>query len=239
MTSRPLKGAAFFMGIGVDWSSIGWVFCKVENGVAKVEVKERFEVKESTLHLVDIPIGIPEKSFRRCDFEAKRLLSIRSSTIFLVPPYRALLASSYKEALYISRKLAGKGFPKQLWNIRERILEVVTYLSAHPELKGRVIESHPELCFLSLSGRKMPSKHRREGMAERTALLGRYVENLKDVVKENKRISKDVVDSCALSVCSNFDLECVPEDPEMGVHSIEAKICFPKVTLRPWWESRI
>ena len=73
--------------------------------------------KGSSLILIDIPIGIPEKDSRICDGLARKLLRKRASCVFPVPCRRTLTARTYQEACRINSKLVGKKLSLQSWNI--------------------------------------------------------------------------------------------------------------------------
>ncbi len=213
--------------LGIDWSKKGWVFCYFDGSNAAIEIREKFSVENFLKRvLVDIPIGILPDRFRICDMMARKLLKERKSSIYPVPPWRAIITNSYKKGLCISRKLTGKGFSKQLWNIRKPIIEVNLYLREHPDQREIIYESHPELCLKALCGKDFPSKHTPEGIRKRIEFLKKFNLNVERFDDEFKKIILDVIDACILAISATFLLECVCEK-NVGVFGITPKICYP------------
>jgi predicted RNase H-like nuclease len=73
----------------------------------------------------------------------------------------------------IRERIEGKRLPIQAWAIVPKIREVDVALRGEPELRARVREVHPEVCFFYLAdGRPMGhAKKTPAGRAERLALL--------------------------------------------------------------------
>jgi len=84
-----------------------------------------------------------------------------------------VFTKSYEHAYSINYSVNGKKLPKQLWNIKSKIKEVDLFLKKTTELIPRVRESHPEVCFQSLSDLRVVkfSNKKVEGLRERIALL--------------------------------------------------------------------
>jgi predicted RNase H-like nuclease len=62
------------------------------------------------------------------------------------------------------------GISKQIWNIRPKIKEIDDAIA--PSDQARIVEAHPELAFARLNGgRPLDSKHTREGLSTRQAIL--------------------------------------------------------------------
>jgi predicted RNase H-like nuclease len=124
----------------------------------------------------DCPIGLPATAWRACDLAAKRLLGPASARVFLAPPREVLAAPTYAEARMLARALLdGKGISAQTYGLRRIVLAVDEVLrSGHP-LGPRVVEVHPELSFMAMTGRApgdpLPSKKTLEGRAARLAAL--------------------------------------------------------------------
>ena len=120
---------------------------------------------------VDIPIGLPTGARRRCDVEASRLLRPGgSSRVFPTPPRAVLAAVDYLDACALSFADCGKKLSKQTWGIWPKIRD----FELTPRDDDRVVEAHPEVSFLRLSGRILSSKHHPAGLAERMAVLGEH-----------------------------------------------------------------
>lgn len=131
-----------------------------ESGVIRTAVvpdaATLFAREETGGHVaIDVPIGLPEaaeKGGRQADRAARALLGWpRSSSVFSPPVRAALEASTYADALAINRASSsqGLGLSKQCWYLFDRIRDVDRHL---PDDGRVVVEAHPELCFLALTG---------------------------------------------------------------------------------------
>ncbi|NBC18001.1 MAG: DUF429 domain-containing protein [Bacteroidetes bacterium] len=124
---------------------------------------------------IDMVIGLPdqaERGGRACDRAARRLLGRRASSVFSPPARPALDATSYEDALARNRAHSpdGIGLSIQAYHLLPKIREVDALLT--PARQDRVIEVHPELSFLAISGgAPLPSKHTPEGQSARQRLL--------------------------------------------------------------------
>jgi predicted RNase H-like nuclease len=157
---------------GVDGYRGGWVAVVLDaSGRAEMRVAPRFEELvglDCRVIGVDIPIGLPEVGPRPADVEARRFVGSRRSSVFPTPPRAVLETGTYAEACARARQLAGKAVSQQTFALRRRILEV----DALAEGDERFVEVHPEVSFCELAGAQLKhSKHRREGLVERRALL--------------------------------------------------------------------
>lgn len=130
---------------------------------------------------VDCPIGLPAGGgWRPCDLLAKQRLGRASARVFLVPPREVLAAPDYATARALARRLLdGRGVSAQTYGIRRLVLAVDEALTtpAHPAGPDRpaVLEVHPELSFMGLTGREdgdpLPAKRTPAGRAARIAAL--------------------------------------------------------------------
>src|SRR5690348_3561001 len=103
---------------GVDGCKDGWLAaCLSDDGVIDLRFIDRVEdlIGHSgpRLLVIDIPIGLMERSPRAADQAARRLLKGRSSCVFNAPIRPILEASSYREANRIWREVEGKGCSAQ------------------------------------------------------------------------------------------------------------------------------
>ena len=127
--------------------------------------------------LIDIPIGLPESGERACDREGRKLLGVRSSTLFPVPVRAAVYAHSFAACGEMNLKGQGKKVSIQFWNIAPKVIEVDQFLQRTPSMIGRLCEGHPELAFRRLSGSVLPeSKHTEEGSVARLKVLEQFSE---------------------------------------------------------------
>ncbi|HEY3011290.1 MAG TPA: DUF429 domain-containing protein [Gemmatimonadales bacterium] len=136
---------------------------------------------------VDIPIGLTDAEPRECDLQARRLLtSKRSSSVFSAPVRAALEARTYAHACALSAAASGKRLSKQAHAIMWRIQEVDAILRSDPELRTRVREIHPEVCFYAWAGRPMQHPKRTpEGRAERLDLVNEHFRDAFEIIRRD------------------------------------------------------
>lgn len=160
------------MVAGVDGIPDGWLAVLTrpadQQGSARYEVRRVGRLRDlidtvRALRVVaiDIPIGLAnvyEQGGRTCDRLARKLLSARRSSVFPTPIRGTLAAATWEEACVISRRSAntGMGLSKQAFGILPKIREIDELLQDRRELRSRVYEVHPELCFQRLAGAPMP-----------------------------------------------------------------------------------
>ena len=164
---------------GVDGCREGWIVVTApswppEEAVG-ISVQPDFagvleSTKDCSCVVVDVPIGLPaEDAQRECDALAKTQLAKRGSSVFPVPPRRALEADSYERAKMICSDLKAKKPSRQLWAVRDKVLDVDSQMT--PELQERVREFHPELAWKRLAGFTLAAKTRAAGVVQRFGLL--------------------------------------------------------------------
>jgi predicted RNase H-like nuclease len=119
---------------------------------------------------IDMPIGLPNIFSRQSDFEARRYLRPRGSTVFPTPPRACIDAIDYSEACALAREATGKAISIQAWNILAKIKAVDALISR--DLEHRVAEVHPECSFLAMnSDEPLVSKHTPLGIEQRSRLI--------------------------------------------------------------------
>lgn len=125
---------------------------------------------------VDMPIGLPARGRRECDLLAKQALGAAHPRVFLTPPRAVLDCAAYEEAGAMHRELVdGHGMSKQSWNLVPKIREVDA-VAEDP----RLVEVHPELSFVQLTGRALPPKKTPAGRRERLEALRGWLPCLGD-----------------------------------------------------------
>ena len=201
---------------GIDGIKGGWVIVEMEDGTfTKARIVQTKEIPgviaKKDLALIDIPIGICEHTWRNVDAQAKKLLAHRHASVFAIPP-RAVIqgVKDYKEALNRSKKLTGKGFSKQAWNILPKIMEVEELLLSGAIPPGRLRETHPELCFLTLNhSTPLPSKHTEEGKTTRMKILQRYTTNTPVFINKISNLCGicDIMDAMVCALCAELVLK--------------------------------
>ena len=229
---RPPGEAAPVLAIGVDGCPAGWFFVALEpSGASRCGIVRTLDelvrnTREPALVLVDIPIGLPDgPGGRECDREARRVLGPRRSSVFSAPARAVLDAIDYEDAKRRSRTAAGVGLSKQAFAIVPKCREVNELLRADARARRIVRETHPEVCFWALAGRK-PMKHGKkteEGWKERIAVLnrlrpasGQEIEGMLGRFRRREVARDDAVDALAAAVTASADaaaLRTLPSEP--------------------------
>lgn len=160
--------------------------------------------------VVDMPIGLPSASDwpRACDMAAQALLRATvatqkrrvagaSSRVFHAPPREALDAETPMEFQQRHKQLCGgKGAGLPVWGLVPKLREVDAVMTR--ALQERVREFHPELAWMRLAGKVLPSKHRPEGVAARRQLLEPHVPGLDDLLAPRREIGRGIAEDDVL-----------------------------------------
>ncbi|MCZ6872611.1 MAG: DUF429 domain-containing protein [bacterium] len=199
---------------GVDGCRAGWVvvlgqYDSTDISIQDIQLCPRFD---DVLALrptpgviaIDIPIGLldnPQPGGRDCDRQARHLLGRRASSVFSPPCRRILDATHYDQV----RK---HGISRQAFGILPKIRQVDQFIT--PDLQQMVYEAHPELAFLSLTGKPIPLNKKTAGGREArlqalsktpTEPLGNVRPALRRGLKTFKRSQvapDDLLDACVL-----------------------------------------
>lgn len=166
---------------GVDGCRGGWVVVRTgprAGSRSSLEVLPALEpllaeVRDGRIDTVciDMPIGLPESGPRACDTDARRLLGPRRSTVFPTPPRVCLSAPDHATASERARAATGSGISVQAFNLLPRIAELDAALRSEPGLVERIVETHPECCFVSLTGAALDPKRTTDGRGQRLDAL--------------------------------------------------------------------
>jgi len=169
------------MYAGVDWAGKGWfaVFLTADGdceGDYYPTLWNLWREKGDNIRrmLVDIPIGLCEDTKRACDVAAKAYVGPKHQSSLFYTPIR--------KAIYAKNIEAGKechwdadtdfSIQNQAWSLVPQIRETDAFIQ---DIKGsdRVLETHPEACFVALNGDESlsHSKKTEEGTEERLELL--------------------------------------------------------------------
>jgi predicted RNase H-like nuclease len=165
--------------VGVDGCRAGWLaVAELTDRSIRARVYPSFSdlvesFPTSTVIAIDIPIGLPEKSFRTCDRDTRRALGVtRGSSVFPAPLRAVLKAKSYSEACQTRLRIDAKKMSLQAWGIVPKVREVDKVLLAKPELAHRIYEAHPEATFAHWAGEpQQHSKKTAAGRRERFELI--------------------------------------------------------------------
>ncbi|SFT40482.1 DUF429 domain-containing protein [Mesorhizobium sp. YR577] len=187
--------------VGVDGCKAGWVAvsrragCEPEASVFKTFAGLLEAFPADAAIAVDMPIGLPAFSARGGrgpEALVRPLLGQRQSSVFSIPSRAALYADTadfttldawyeaHARASAVARETSDppRGVSIQAFGIFSKIRELDGLLIARPELRSRIVESHPEVAFWQLNGlqamalpKKIKGRVNPAGMEERKALL--------------------------------------------------------------------
>jgi len=236
--------------MGIDGCRGGWIAVRLAGQAHRsVELLTDSEalgaaVQSAQLALIDIPIGLLEagREERLCDRAArKRLGRPRSASVFRPPARPALSAPDYARANAANRAATGVGLSRQGFGIAAKIREVDDLLRVRPGLRGRLRESHPEVCFQALNaGRAMVhNKKTPAGRGERRAVLAAHLSAAGTIVEaalaQHRRAAvaeDDVLDALALAVTARLAarlparLSSLPADPPRDAQGLAMEIVY-------------
>jgi predicted RNase H-like nuclease len=220
----------------VDACPTGWIAIVLDHGAfAQAAVAPRFQdllttVPSASIVAVDIPIGLPERGWRSADFQARRFLGRRSSSVFATPPRAAVAASSYEEANRICRSLTGQGLSRQAWALAPKILDVDRCRS---DLGSSLFEVHPEVSFRALATTPLTAGKRTwAGFVERRPLLeGAGIAIPDDLGPAGRGAGVDDVLDAAVAAwtarrIADGTAHCLPDPPERDTHGRNTAIWY-------------
>ncbi len=186
---------------GADGCKAGWVAVILDPGSQpRTTVFRDFSAMVDALPAaaivaIDMPIGLPEfsqKGGRGPEALVRPLLGQRQSSVFSIPSRVAVYAAdepfitlaawyvAHRRASEVARQTSDppRAVSIQAFGIFSKIREIDRLLVERPELRTRVIESHPEVAFWQLNSRRamsLPKKVKGRvnpaGMVERRTLL--------------------------------------------------------------------
>jgi len=162
--------------LGLDWidKSHGWAFASLRDedntlvatiGCLAIGGEASAIVRNADCIVLDAPIGLPDEAeegckHRPCDSGARTWVGTEQrSSIFAVP---------YQGELEEWRRRDQLGERQKLGHFRG-LLPAIHSASLIQQNNKRVLESHPELCFAALLGKKLPSA------ASKKTLIGALV----------------------------------------------------------------
>jgi predicted RNase H-like nuclease len=208
-----LNGATL---IGIDGIRGGWIAATREDSgalaVTRIESLRdamAWMAKQSTILVVDIPLGLLACTPRGADVEARAFLGVKHSSVF-PSPYHGMLAAAEmpltaarQEAARLRRELDGgaSGCTLQTAAILPKIAEAERWVPA--AASGTVFEGHPEVTFAILNGGLpvLSKKDRVAGRTDRLRLLAPCFGDLGPHLGTGRRLGAkpdDVLDAFAM-----------------------------------------
>jgi predicted RNase H-like nuclease len=226
---------------GVDGCRAGWLaaLAIVHDGrplrVQDVVIFDRFsQLLELTAACsavaIDIPIGLSDDGRRAADFEARRAIGQRRSSVF-PPPARALLGCcDYPSANALSRHISSRGISRQTFNILGKIHEADNAIT--PRLQQRVVESHPEVsfCALNVDVCLQHMKRSAAGREERCRLLSGTFDDFAQLSPPRGSAWDDLYDACVLAwTAARLATGCerrLPANPQYDARGLRMEIVY-------------
>ncbi|MGB5834123.1 MAG: DUF429 domain-containing protein [Thiohalocapsa sp.] len=232
--------------IGIDGCRGGWVWCGRLDGRWQGGVAERLHqldwLGNVRLALIDMPIGLVSRGEqeRRCDREARALLSRpRASSVFRPPCRAALEAPDYVSACALNRAHTGVALSKQTWNLSPKIRELDQFLAARRGLRRCLREAHPELCLWGLAGGRSMQHNKRttRGQQERLGLLRDLDQDCMPMIDSLERMHlrrilalDDIIDAAVLALTAAEALcngiRCLPPQAELDDRGLPMQLLF-------------
>ena len=238
--------------VGLDWASNGWFGAILDGGEWETELfPSVWSVwkyhSDAERILIDIPIGLPADAKRECDVEARRALGRRGGSIFYTPIRDAVYCQTLTEAKAENEAAADFSIQNQAWSIVPRIREVDEFLDMYPSARDRLVETHPEVCFYALNGRRTLAdskrtaagvRRRRELLAEEHPVAGEVCETAIERYTTPSYApsvggAADIVDAVAAAVTARRGPEgwaTLPETPRTDDRGLPMRIVHPTDT---------
>lgn len=229
---------------GIDGCKAGWIlFSLDENKLYKIirtqeELREELDAYDRIF--IDMPIGLEDDVYtRECDALLRKKLGADYAASVFSPPIRpALHAPSYVEANMQSFEYTEKKLTIQSWNITPKIKILDDFLTNNPELKDKVMESHPELLFMNLNrGKIFQKKNTKKGLRHRLDLIKEhepvaadFFREIKEEFRRNEVEEDDIVDSMVLALAAKLSVErgvkTLPENPPVDSSGLKMAIHY-------------
>ncbi len=233
--------------LGADGCKGGWIVAILGNDLQIERLSSVDEILKTypdySAFLIDMVIGLRNSVEQlRPDDIARKELKSRGSTLFPVPSRDAVYKETYEEQKKANIKTLGKSLSKQASAIIPKIREVDEFMSAHPEIKNRIDESHPELAFARLNGSVLLTRKKDvAGIDERLKVIKRYIPGIRipDLYVKAKELRcnvDDIADAICLAVTAKLKseglCETIPESPEMDNNGLYMKLTVPKKAVK-------
>jgi predicted RNase H-like nuclease len=229
----PLPGPGIILVVrvlGVDGYRAGWVAVELAGGafaqarVAATLVELLAGSPGAVAVGVDMPLGLLDREWRQADIEAAGLIGARRSSVFRVPPrpvWTGFEHHEYAAANRRCRELTGKGFSRQAWALRTKLLEADACWAAGGQ---PLYEVHPEVSFRQMAGAPLQyGKSTWNGQMTRRSLLTQAGIALPDDLGQAASAPPDDVLDAAAAAWSAYRIatgtaRSVPDPPQRDEH---------------------
>jgi predicted RNase H-like nuclease/5'-deoxynucleotidase YfbR-like HD superfamily hydrolase len=227
--------------VGVDGCKSGWAAAALAGdsfdiGIFKSIGNVFLAHGDAERILIDMPIGLPESPDElRPESQVREMLRGKASSVFNCPCRQAVYADG-KSASAVNQAVLGKALSAQSVGIIPKIRELDEFLQRRPEVRGRVFESHPELCFAKLSGAPVLEKKRDgRGQQKRLGILSQYRPTVRAVVehadiKKAQAAPDDIIDAACLAVAAQLSLsqplKSAPAQPQTDARGLMMRIVY-------------
>ncbi len=239
--TEPAAGAESRKVVGVDGCKGGWAAAALTGDHFDIDVypaiSDVFAAHaDAERILIDMIIGLPETvNDLRPDAQLRTILKGKASSVFNCPCRQAVYADA-KEASAVNKAVLGKALSAQSIGIIPKIRELDEYLQVHAQMRPRVLESHPELCFAKLSGAPVLEKKReRNGEQKRLGILSKYQPAVRAAIehagiRKQQAAQDDLIDAACLAVTAQLSLTqpllTVPERPQEDARGLKMQVVY-------------
>lgn len=225
--------------VGIDGSLGAWIAVLLSGAGLDVRVLKTIGEIEGYCSgaarvLIDIPVGLPESAAEaglRPDILLRQNIKGKASSVFNTPCRQAVYEEDKARAKELNQELLGKSLSEQSLAIRGAIRQVDIFLNEKPTWKDRLLESHPEYCFMLLNNGQpvLENKKTEAGLQKRLEILKKYYPDAEKVVYGiRKNRMDDVIDALCLAVVGRLSLEnglkTIPENPQEDRRGIRMQI---------------
>lgn len=188
---------------------------------------------------VPVPVGLHERGEQPRPPErlARELLGPRRSAVYDAPVREATRKQRYQTASRVNERKAGRGLSREAFEDSAAVAEVDELLSAIPEARPIVVETHPELCFRAFRGDPLEYDGRTAaGYAERLRTLAGFDPDAPvDLVAAAEATGghevtvADVLDATVLALTVRpgpGELRSLPEDPPNDAEGLPMRMVY-------------
>ncbi len=238
--------------VGLDWGGNGWIGV-IATGETEPTIDVAFYPSmlaawldncDAETLLVDSPIGLSDDSRRECDELARSVLGDARSRVFYTPVRDAVYADEYERAGDEHEAATGNRISTQAYHICPPIRDVDGVLRELDAARGRIRESHPEVCYATLAGSTgLAPKSTAEGRNRRRELLaaelGWSVADIEAVETDAidgqptyaRRLRADnrddLLDAFVLALTARGETVSLPREPPTDRYGLPMEIVAP------------